>query len=86
MDKVPEWAIERALKYIGVGGQPVCHVVKAFARYIAEHEDPPADPLEEAFADAFEGLPIGTIGGWMRPYSTFRRLLDERGIKVGCAQ
>lgn len=44
-DTPPEWAIQRALAELCVGGQPVCHVVKGFARYIAEHEEPPVDPL-----------------------------------------
>lgn len=44
-EKVPEWAIARALEELGVGGQPVCHVVHGFARYIAEHEEPPVDPM-----------------------------------------
>ena len=44
-DTPAEWAIKPALDELDVGGQPVCHVVKAFARYIETHEEPPVDPL-----------------------------------------
>lgn len=51
---VPEWAIQKALKLMEYGGTPLRSVlaepnehfeVIAFAHYIAEHEEPPVDPL-----------------------------------------
>ncbi len=65
---VPEWAIVRAMEEMGYGDprQFAVDVIAAdaveykaelaFARYIAEHEEAPADPIEEeaqAIADQF---------------------------------
>jgi hypothetical protein len=50
----PDWALSKALKLMEYGGTPIETVRKepsehyevvAFARYIAEHEEPPVDPL-----------------------------------------
>ena len=54
MDDIPDWAWDRAKRMID--GQPntgpgwakslaPIGAVRAFARYIAEHEEPPVDPL-----------------------------------------
>ena len=57
----PEWAIARALEELGVRGQPVCHVVKGFARYIAANETEPVDPLLiEARGVVWKNYPIVT--------------------------
>jgi hypothetical protein len=51
MSDIPEWAVKRATdltseamkdgSWLPIGG----HASAAFARYIAEHEEPPVDPL-----------------------------------------
>ena len=55
-EKVPEWALERAVdlyRHDPVASSDIAVVYKhAFARYIAEHEEPPVDPVEQAMADA----------------------------------
>lgn len=54
-EKVPEWAIDEALKRCGVNPDQkpfsdwrdatYARAVRLFAAHIAEHEDPPVDPL-----------------------------------------
>lgn len=49
MTDIPEWAKERVRVLTNAEGGPsnkwiTCHR-NAFARYIAEHEEPPVDPL-----------------------------------------
>lgn len=52
-EKVPEWAYDRLGAIVGdrsyataVANDPkVMNIGHAFARYIAEHEEPPVDPL-----------------------------------------
>lgn len=58
--QTPGWAIEKAIQLLGVSPSAQTYyrlsadtdvVVRAFARYIAEHEEPPApavDPVVEA--------------------------------------
>ena len=71
MDDIPDWAWDHAKRMIDA--QPDCGpgwakrlapigVVRAFARYIAEHEKPPVDPLlaEAAMIAEKHGQPIGT--------------------------
>ena len=61
-EKVPEWALERAVDlyhHEPVASSDIAVVYKhALARYIAEHEDPPVDPLEQAVDNAFVRLPL----------------------------
>ena len=69
-DDVPEWALRRAVELAGFPVQvddenkPLTWRyslynagLDAFARYIAAHEKPPRDPLEQAVDDAFCLLP-----------------------------
>jgi hypothetical protein len=63
VDKVPEWArlkafnaFERACGFpeqseVGIRWLPA--LVDAFARYIAEHEEPPVDPLTNVLAEVY---------------------------------
>jgi len=64
-EKVPEWAKARVVELINAtSSQPNVRAIEvdwtdrylsvplAFARYIAEHEEPPVEPLEQAMADA----------------------------------
>lgn len=44
MDDVPEWAIARACDECGSPADVTIGAFKAFARYIAKHEDAPIDP------------------------------------------
>jgi hypothetical protein len=51
---IPQWALDRAWKLIqqtepalSFSKEPAKAWMFAFARYIAEHEEPPVDPLEE---------------------------------------
>jgi hypothetical protein len=84
-----DWALARA-KQILIEADPrlsdyqgrgrvAAWIINAFARYIAEHEEPPVDPIEQLFADTF-GPEIGQIGGWDRYHKQFRKLAAERGI------
>ena len=71
-EKVPEWAWTRMVdefnKARELSGLPrmdltsgdfgPANVGYSFARYIAEHEDPPVDPLEQAVDNAFVRLPL----------------------------
>lgn len=61
VSEIPEWARLRANELLSAGDprsigdgykQLANWVNEAFARYIAEHEDPPVDPLAKAVADA----------------------------------
>lgn len=48
-DDIPDWARQRMLKLAGEGADADLpwskDVENAFARYIAQHEEPPVDPL-----------------------------------------
>ena len=48
-DDIPQWAMDRACALgredWGVPFQPEAAAVQTLARYIAEHEEPPVDPL-----------------------------------------
>lgn len=72
----PDWAIERALEqgYRGNGwtakvvktygsNTPLIETVLSFARYIAEHEDAPVDPV------ILEARKIGADLGWYQANS-----------------
>jgi hypothetical protein len=72
-DDIPQWALERAAERVmaepGKGGHYDVHGIaaydagRAFARYIAEHEEPPVDPLlveaREVAAQWFESMRQG---------------------------
>ena len=94
-EKVPAWAFARAnelaVKY-GMEDEkgrvfdgPYTRPLQvAFARYIAEHEEPPVDPLVEALDEAFEATK--TLSD-TRPHRTkfaelFREALAKRGIEL----
>jgi len=91
MSDIPEWAVKRATdltseamkdgSWLPIGG----HASAAFARYIAEHEEPPVDPLlieaREIAAAAIEAVP----GEWSRhPPDSYRagEHDDEPGLKA----
>lgn len=51
--EIPQWAMERAKRLVEGVWQATDHKTvhecweSAFAAYVAEHEEPPVDPLEE---------------------------------------
>lgn len=46
-DEIPDWAIDRAVVLAGGVAGMSTDALHAFAHYIAEHEEPPVDPLSE---------------------------------------
>ena len=60
MDDIPQWAMTRAGELAGKSlyfSTPI-DIGKAFARYIAEHEQPPVDPL------LIEAMAFTNSRGW----------------------
>lgn len=55
-DDIPGWAVDRVQEMLRGDWGSGCHasssVVQTFARYIAEHEEPPVDPLVAAVCAA----------------------------------
>lgn len=87
---IPEWAIARANQLVSdevnfhwgkTGRAPFSLGHGAFARYIADHEPPPPDPLEEAFATAV-GDGLAEHEGWGLAFKRFQTELSERGLRV----
>ena len=74
---VPEWAFHRADEELGDG----VNYRNAFARYIADHEEPPVDPLTKAVDDAWVLLPPE----WTREtfVASVTKTLRDRGIEIG---
>lgn len=80
----PDWAIERARELIGMQFVDDLDRIKdcpnehpsslAFARYIAQHEDPPIDPLVEALRETYGGAPEFV--------DAFRKALANRGLEI----
>ena len=57
MGEIPEWALEKARQITADPRHVDCLAVYALARYIAEHEEPPVDPLmDEARRIAAEAM------------------------------
>jgi len=88
--EIPEWAFTRVVRLANptwdsdtIRNHPI---TVAFARYIAQHEQPPVDPLEEAFAAAFADTNIGQIGGWAIPFARFKAELAKRSIEIAKEQ
>lgn len=86
MSDIPEWASERAqaLAKDETLHEGYTRTHRAFARYIAEHEEPPVDPLlleaREIAAVAVEGAP----GRFTFPPKSYREgeRDDEPGVKA----
>jgi hypothetical protein len=84
-EKVPEWAYKRADELMG----DYLHPYSAFARYIAEHEEPPVDPLRAAMDEAYDE---GERYGWSDEANrqnfvdAVRRNLAKRGIGLACKE
>lgn len=88
MSDIPDWAIARACDLYNESrdtfwvpdlnkGSPV---VRAFAAYIAEHEEPPLDPLIETLKAE---LP-DTLGRWAHSALVMLAVnLRKRGIEIG---
>ncbi len=87
---IPEWAIERALDAVNaesrdssLGSQyrqygyadMVSPPVRTLARYIAEHEEPPVDPLQECLRETYGAAAPEFV-------SAFKASLEKRGLKV----
>lgn len=99
MDEItPQWAWEKAHKLLAeAGGKWGPSAARAFARYIAEHEEPPVDPLlieaREVCARHFEDSHQGAHGVSYR-YGTWDDMdtvqialaAIKRGIEIGGAK
>lgn len=98
-DMPPEWAIERALSLMANGFQPSvgqCQCRPEYwtaqinvARYIAQHEEPPVDPVSKALADAIRHFFPNDLGIYLRKDGTglavaerFVADLRRRGIEI----
>lgn len=87
-DKIPEWAIDEALKRCGVHPDQkpfsswhdatYARAVELFAAHIAEHEEPPADPLYDAL---FAVVEMGRHDT-REQVSLLRHELAERGLEI----
>ncbi|MAO79611.1 MAG: hypothetical protein CMH82_02895 [Nocardioides sp.] len=87
-EKVPEWAIDEALKRCGVNPDQkpfsdwrdatYARAVRLFAAHIAEHEEPPVDDLYEALKAVVE------MGRYDTREQTelLRSELKDRGLEV----
>lgn len=99
-DDIPQWAIERAKALQAASKRPgLTPVMHTFARYIAEHEEPPVDPLlieaREIVAAWLEAHPDKQARGKWTPEMTRSGKLDDdasvvqaltalkRGIEIG---
>lgn len=93
-DDIPQWALERAVDKAAAECGPHESIydrelvraqphTRAFARYIAEHEEPPVDPLTVKTAAAFEALwnedEYGTVERWA---GRLRELLEAQGLQI----
>lgn len=88
-EKVPEWALERAVDLYHretFFSSDIAVIYKhALARYIAEHEEPPVDPLRAAMDEAYDE---GERYGWSDEANrqnfvdAVRRNLAKRGIEL----
>ncbi|UPT53082.1 hypothetical protein [Synechococcus phage Yong-M3-232] len=55
-DSIPDWAFARVAELVGYGdkhGPRGSRAGVAFARYIAQHEEPPVDRLREMLGDCW---------------------------------
>ena len=89
MDKIPDWAYERvSVLFNGFAGYRTPFSIQdhyndmkgAFAQYIAQHEDPPADPLIKLLIETDRALneaKVGTLEDW---YAIFAQELRNRGV------
>lgn len=79
INDVPEWAIERALALREEASGKTS--IQAFACYIAEHEDPPADPLQEVVEEVMETV-FSKMGVASWNAKAFAVELRKRGVTV----
>lgn len=79
---IPEWAMAKAFSLLACeGGKWGRCAQEAFARYIAEHEEPPADPLAEVISEVLSGFENASHAA---QYARAIRLkLAARGIQIG---
>lgn len=86
---IPQWALDRVYELTGFGSS-----WKAFARYIAQHEQPPVDPLlleaREIAAEVYERQSLPEFAGRLRDgfndddEATLSALAGlRRGIEIG---
>lgn len=92
MSEIPQWAKQRACDLVNETLEPgLCHytpaavtvgnkLLGAFAVYIAEHEQPPVDPLVDVFAHL--GLVDPQWSGAKREAEMFRAELTKRGLQI----
>jgi hypothetical protein len=95
MADIPQWAKERAIELADAEDwEKVPALATAFARYIAEHEDPPVDPLliearEICALDCEKFRLLSSAGNYRRGVNdkgdTLRVVITalKRGIELG---
>lgn len=89
-DNPPDWAIDRALRLTSgehgaaeegydaaavKANQVGFPTTFAFARYIAEHEEPPVDPLQECLRETFGAAAPEFV-------AAFKEALEKRRLQV----
>lgn len=72
----PEWAMDRVNEY---DDGSHTGLRRAFARYIAAHEDPPVDPVKEALAEAYGSAAPEFV-------AAFKAAIAKRGLQITEAQ
>lgn len=92
-DDIPKWALERAGVLMGYKNPPgvgdswwwTWECSRAFARYIAEHEEPPVDPFKLVVKQAYDATTAEAFG-----YDKFvdRLVLElrQRGMELAREQ
>ena len=83
-EKVPDWALERAVglyHHEPVASSDIAVVYKhALARYIAEHEEPPVDPLLGVVEEVLDWWDNHTTQP--DPVGHVVKMLRKRGIEL----
>lgn len=91
-EEIPQWALDRVEQEAGPRPRPECIpedetiiIAKAFARYIAAHEQPPVDPdvfvaPEPLLGEVFEAHYNRTLQAME---AHFNRFLDRKHKEAG---
>lgn len=80
-DEIPQWAFDR-VGALCAHIEIQCSAYYAFARYIAEHEEPPVEPFQGALDAAFSATGYASKFWRDRFCETLRAELDKRGLQI----